>query len=312
MTQINTPRLKIKSVTFLVLLIILLGIGFYGWQTEKNNRHEHQAVTATLTDSHSKITDLQNLEQQLLAQQSQINQQIQTLNQMRSPSILSDTIYLLEQAEYQLIIQQNRGAAIDLLHLAQQRVTVINSIKFNELAQAITRDIASISAIHATSQADLINRFTALNIQIATLSPVPTSSTPLSVNKPLLNHTNWRDQLIANVKSLRDIVVVQHNDNLYTPVLNNEELALFKQYLQSILQQALWSALQNNPSAYQASLTAALSAINQRFANNAANITPLKNEINALQMINITPYAHLKLSSLVFSLNMHANHPDGK
>jgi uncharacterized protein HemX len=314
-TVTGTPNLKIKSAAFLILLIILLGIGFYFWHAQKNNADQYQTVTTTLNDNQAKITELQNLEQQLLAQQSQINAQIQTLNAAKSPTILGDAIYLLQQAEYQLTIEQNRTATIDLLNLAQQRISILNSIKFNELAQKITRDIATINAVNAPSQADLINHFTALNRQIAALSFFPAAPVTQSINKPVPNDNSWRQQLMANIKSLRNIVVVQHTDALYSPVLNNEELALFKQYLQSILQQALWAALQNNPSAYQASLTAALSAINQRFANSAPNVMVIKQEINALQQINTAPYTRVKLSSLAFAMNMNVSmnptSPDG-
>jgi uroporphyrin-3 C-methyltransferase len=287
-----------KTLRILIILLVLLVIGGgVIWHTQAIVLIGRGAYHQMLQENRQHFASVEQAQQQLQTQQNQLREQLTNLLNEHSPSELNEIIYLLEQAKYNLILQQNLPTAQSLLQLAERRTTRINSIEFDRLGKAIAQDLKTITTIKAIDTESLIHYFADVTTTLnkMTLLPEPVVKPPETVQKPA---TSWREPFVKSVASLRDVIVIQRTEQLYTPILTAEELALFKQYLQSILQQALWAGLQGNSIAYETSLNVAITALSQKLTLGDPLGAQIKTKIEALQKINVAPYAKVNFVAL--------------
>lgn len=298
-TKTKAPQLRVKKFyPYLIIMVLLLIIGAYYFLSDRAQRNQSlQSLRQQNTAAQTEITQLQTQIEAIGQRQAQLMEQIQTHGFSNTKWVLSSVVYLLQQAQLKLTIEHDVATAIVLLNTAQQRVAALHNKKLQSLSIAIKNDLHTLNAINKVDLYNLSKQFTVLNNRINNLS-LKLMIEKQQPSTTVVDKKGWRKALTNSLQALRGIVVVQRTDRKFTPLLQQQQLVSFKQYLQALAQQAFWSALNDNAALYYQRLAAISSALQHYILSSNVTAELIQQQIKNLEKIKIVAKFPSKLLAL--------------
>lgn len=305
----NRRRSKFTSYLIILLLVIII-IGAYYFLSDKERHKKKLAVLQQQVSSNQeRIKTLQTQLQALEISQAQLIRQIQNHGFTNIHSIISNVIYLLQQAQLRLTVEHDIVTTIILLKTAEQRVSSLHNQILQPLSLAIKKDLNTLNAVNKVDFANLSKQFTSLNKRINNLS-LDIIERKSELSATIDHKKGWREALANSLQKLRDIVVVHHTERKFTPLLQQQQLVNFKQYLQDLAQQAFWGALHNNAIFYHQRLLAIRQSLRHYILPSNDDAKLIQQQILSLQGIKITSKLPSELSALSIAKSIQAKKID--
>ena len=281
-----------------ILLVLVLGGGYYIFRSKENARYHEQQLNVQIASNQQQISQLTAQLQQLSLQQDQLLGQIRSHTFANRLWVLSEICYLLQQAQLKLTIEHNIPTALILLKTAAAQVAPIKSESVKSLSLVINKDIKMLRAIKRVDLTVLGKQFGLLMNNINNLS-LSFSQLQQQEVAPRNHHQQlWQKALSESWNTLRKVIVVQRINDSFTPLVQRQQLVTFKQYLQSLAQQAFWGALHHDTGVYQQSLTQIKAALHQYMLPNNEAMQAIQIQLQQLQTMQITPALPAKLAAL--------------
>jgi len=100
--------------------------------------------------------------------------------------------------------------------------------------------------------------------------------------------------------------VVRHTDSDLTPLLQQQQLLNFKQYLQNLAQQAFWSALHHDGAAYHQRLQQMQHALQQHLLPNDKQLLLLQDQLAKLQKATFAATLPQQLTSFILAQQLQS------
>jgi len=275
----STKISKTALLSILIAFIALGGVGgLYFWQNQQQALQAQnflKQLKQQQTDSSQQAkANIEQVERLLAKQKSDLILKLeQTLsdNQLASENkitALENTItrlsqnqpsdWLLHEAEYLIRIaartiwlEQDTGAAINLLKDADQRISELNSPEFLPIRQLIHQDIEALQLMPILATEEVILTLMAMEKQIKSLSlsmvQIP-ESTESDENFELTDNTSdWRSNLAKTWrKFLADFITVNRRTANVEPLMSPQYQQNLRENLALKIQLALWAASKQN------------------------------------------------------------------
>ncbi|GEM_PF-6276421 len=220
---------------------------------------------------------------QTQAQQLQLLQN-EVVKTQRTQS--SELIYLVHLANMQLVIGHDPIAALKTLQFAQKQVPA-TQIAFSNL---LNTDIAQLQSANTIDKNAIFSDIAALNQSIQALSAIP-SAPVIKTEKTTptdSNETNWRDRIVDQIKSIKNLFIIRQIKEPVTPLLDAQLEFAIKQNMYLQLSLAQWALMHHDEKVFQTSLQSVSNSLSTYFA--LTNETkPILDKITSLQKINIRP-----------------------
>jgi uncharacterized protein HemX len=116
--------------------------------------------------------------------------------------------------------------------------------------------------------------------------------------------TGWKQHLEQSLQSLKNVIVIEHTDKQYRPLLDQQQISSFKLYLSSLYAQALWAALNHHNTLYQHALNEAKKSIDEYLLNSNQEKSILLEQTVTLQKIDVSKYQYRPFQSLAAAKNV--------
>ena len=295
---VKKKRHVLGKIVFVLILAGIVAVGYYYFRYHHHAYKVTQVNNAQLAQHNQvQIQQLLQQQQQILNQQDQIFAQLQQHGLSGHPLALANVIFLLRRAELQLQIEHDPQGAIDLLNIASADLQRLNSHQFDAVQQAIATDINILHAIKLPNVNQLAQYFAHLSQQVSQLSLALTQQ---NLQKPIHASSlqGWRKIVDDAWQSVRDVIIVERTDTSFKPLMSQQDLFSFKQYLQNLLQQTLWAVLKQNDVIYHSSLTQLQNALSANVAKTDTDALQLQQELATLQAMSVQAAMPKQLSSL--------------
>jgi uroporphyrin-3 C-methyltransferase len=280
---ITDPKNKKKIVVshLIFLIVILIVFVFIEIQITKINNTNSSLKNFITTQGDT----LKNI-------QTNITQYLNAANAL-TLSTLKEAQYLINQADLQLKLYQNKSIAINLLTTAEKNISTIPNFDASTINQAIANDITAINNFNYVDETALLEKISSLATQIDSLSLVNTKldtqpqnlKTPDTTPEP---QKTWGKFWQNTLEKLQSIIIIRKHDAPLQPILSQTQQLFTRQHIELTLQQASWAVLHHQNSVYQYSLKKANDLLIAYFAYNLDAVKELTAQIKALQTINIT------------------------
>lgn len=293
---------KIVKLLFVLILIGLIALSYYYFRRHHHAYKTTQVITAHIAQvTQAQVQQLQQQQQLLLEQQTQILAKLQQHGVSNQPLVLANVVFLLQRATLQLQTEHDPVSTIELLQLASTNLQRLHGPIFVGVQQAIATDLKTLQAIKMPDVNQLTQQFYALSQQVSELSLALSQQ---NVQKPTQQKQlqGWKKMLDDTWQSLRDVVIVERTDKSFKPLMNQQDLFSFKQYMQSLLQQALWAALKQNNTIYHTSLQQLQHALSTNIAKSNVDANQLQQAFIRLQAMNVQPAIPTQLHSLPIAI----------
>ena len=304
----KTSKRLVKFASYLIILllfVIIIIAAYYFLLDRKRHNENLEALQQQVSSNQERITALQEHLQNLDVGQAQLIRQIQNHGFTNIPSILSNVVYLLQQAQLKLTVEHDVVTAIILLNTVEQRISSLHNQSLQPLSLAIKKDLNTLNAVNKIDFGNLSKQFTLLNKRISDLS-LDIMERKSELSTTIDHKKGWREALTSSLQKLRGIVVVHHTDRKFTPLLQQQQLVNFKQYLQDLAQQAFWGALNNNAIFYHQRLLAIRQSLQRYILPINDNAKLIQQQIISLQGIRVASKLPSELSALSVAKRIQA------
>ena len=286
-----------KLLLLVILILIILGGYYYFHQHQVKLVRVNQGLAGQVANNQQQINQLQAQQQQLLQQQNKLLQQFSQHGLSDDLLTINNSVYLLQQASFKLSIEEDWQATLLLLQAAQQSVSQVKSIQFSNLAKVIATDIEAIQKHHHLDYQQLTQQFSTVDGQLERLK-ILTPGSAIMAKPEEMPVTGWKQHLEQSLQSLKKVIVIEHTDKQYRPLLDQQQISSFKLYLSSLYAQALWAALNHHNALYQQALNEAKKSIDEYLLNSNREKSSLLAQTIVLQKINVSKYQYQPLKSL--------------
>ncbi len=254
-------------------------------------KEEEHAAQQTAQQS---VDDIKNLKQNItdLSQEKQGNQE---------KWLLAEARYYVKLANDNLLFSRNISLAVFLLKMADQEISHIVNPKMEEIRKAMAADIANLQAAPQIDIAGLYMKLTALNNQ---LDQLPLQANQKNVQEQKLTaaaeqkQTGWQRGFYVAWQALQHIVVVRYNPNGSMPLMTPDQQVFLYQNVHSMLAQAVWALLHQQPAVYQTSLQQLTAWIKRYFLLDAPVTRAVLSDLTQLEKIDIYPPALTVMNTL--------------
>jgi uroporphyrin-3 C-methyltransferase len=290
-------------IIFILLLIIIVG-GYYFNMNKQYFKRYDQQLKNQISANQQQLAQQRIQLQQLNVQQAQVSTQIKQHGFSNEEWILSSAKYFIQQAQLKLTVEHDVPTALALLQTAERRVSSVNSLSLNRLAAAINKDITDLQAINVVDLDMLGKQFNLLTKNISTLALGLITQQPQTVPTVDTTDKGWKKAFYKGLHALRNVVVVQRTDRKFTPLLQQQQLASFKQYLQNLAQQAFWGALNDEAGLYHQNLTAIGTSLQQYILPSNKNSQLIQAQLLQLQKLKVAPLLPPQLSAAIVAKNL--------
>lgn len=318
--QTKAPERGSSWIGALAIIIAILAIiaASFSWE-------EYQSVTTKDTSNQASDTaihvTLKNKIQQLEAQLNVTQQNVLQLMHSRAGNnqqqTLSQIAYLLNLANLQLIISHDDQAAEALLKQAQSKVDALNDSRFFELNKALLANLQTLKTDGAFNLTALITNIDLLSNGIMNSSLIPNKkdlnkserkSEEVIAMKDADVHT-WYERLWYHLSTLKDLIIIRHNDPKLIPLLDSEQQVLVKSLLQNKLLLVEYAAIRHNNNLYQNQLKMVGQWITTYYFN-SIDRQNLLTQVDTLRSINVAPHiSNLNDSITLLNTLMNTNQP---
>ncbi|MFK7160374.1 uroporphyrinogen-III C-methyltransferase [Marinospirillum sp. MEB164] len=218
----------------------------------------NQTLAAELATQQAELVAMQRAQQQALAE---LHAGLSQLRQPRSVEAdLREILHALRLAEQRLVLEQDRTGALFLYRRALARLQALNPPGSLSAQGQLREELEQIQAFQPVAWAELALELQELAERILE-QPVLTQE---ALSAGLAASSSATDAEPASVwyqalwQELRSLIVIRHHTAPVQPLEDAQQVALARQQLVSLLQQAAWAALHQEAELYQSSLNRAV------------------------------------------------------
>lgn len=311
----NKPPKTGRVIAWLALLIALcaiVGAGYLYWdiqqykpqariqaqlaaeqladRTLEQARSQNSAVQDTIAQLAKKVTDQQQLTEELVLRLASARRQIGEITLVSRQSwMLAEAEYLLRLANQRLMIEQASASALALLRSADNILLDVDDVRLYEIRTVLAREIAALEALGETDVEGHFLRLAALAEQISAMSllqPIVQQAPGIADLK--LGEQNHTEVLDSLFDKLLGLVRISQRGEPVKPLLSPEQYYNVQQNLRLMLEQAQLALLQHKSELYEQSLARAGLWIKEYFALNSAS-QALFDALEQLRSVNVAP-----------------------
>lgn len=224
----------------------------------------HRALEAEQATQQAELAAIQRAQQQAL---NELNAGLMQLRQPRAVEAdLREILHGLRLAEQRLVLEQDRTGALFLYRRALARLQALNPPGSLSAQAQLREELEQIQAFQPVVWAELALELQELaeriveqpQLSLHTLTEQLTQSEAQSTSAIALA---WYEILW---QELRSLIVIRHHTTPVQPLEDAQQVALARQQLVSLLQQAAWAALHQEAELYRSSLTRAAQRLAQQ------------------------------------------------
>lgn len=317
------PWWLVKSMILLVVIVGLIGGGYYAWPHLK----EYPQRFLTLEQNSENIQDqlsgldrqLQQTRQQLQAQSNeyqknlnvaqQSNQQLQSQLQEQQQQLrnittttsddwkLAEAYYLSRMATQRLVMERNPGSALALLQAADDIIKNRADPQLHNVREQLAEDIVALKLFSDVDREGVYLQLKALSQQLGKLPQFQSKNyVELSGNKESSVMTSSdgeqggflsrvRNSFFSAIENMGDFVRVTHVDESLPTAPTLQQQQMLQYNLQSLLQTAQLSLLRDQYEIFQDSLQQAQQLLDVNYSNSEVTGNVIK-ELVQLQSLN--------------------------
>lgn len=328
-----------KAILWLLLLVLLGGLGFGGWwlygnfdrfaepyleayvdqrvdAIEQANQRETAALKSQLAQEQrarrDAISELQQLTDSL---SNQLNSQSGRLRELagttRTDWLLAEAEYLIRLGIQRFITERNTANAIALMESADQVLSQLDEVGLLPVRRTLARDITNLKLRNNIDREGIYLRLNAAAEAVMQLPLIPRQPDAQTVEaSDQQPPTNWWQRLSANLSraltQFHDLIRVQRRSGAMQPLLSVQEEAYIRHNLRFMLEQAQLALLREEPLVYQQSLDKAITWLEDYFQlDNRALISELQ-QLRDLDVLERYPNISGGLEALhSFTENWH-------
>jgi len=300
----------IATFAFLFSIIALAGLGFVAWQgklwldtQQEVSNLKQQAFDnsqQTINQLQSRITQLQS---RLASQNNalnKVNQSVADLGErtkelgQSQPNqwLAAEALYLVNLAERRLLVEQDVTTAIQLLLSANVRLTAMNDPSVFPIRQALSEDIAKLTAVVQPNTDDIYLTLSGLISQIQTLPfanlYLPDAVEAKEVPEVTTEVDNWQENLkISFQRFMSNFITVTRNENPVKPALPADQQWYVRSNITTQLLMAQQSVLEQNNAIYKDALQQSKSWLVEYLDVDNAAVTAAVVSIEAIEQQNV-------------------------
>ena len=288
-TPSPTPKSKIRIGRWIILFLLISGIGAFGFYVGKLNYHLLNQVAKMQADLNALHTGL--AQQQLVLQKFAPKSIAETTD---NAPLLAEVTYLVKTANLVLLLENDVTSALNFLTTVKQRLAT--KPEFLSLSLAIDKDISALQTDATTDVEKIVLRLEILLQQLAATdtnvfsSPVKTEFLPNVTSLPW-----WQKILNRTWKELQQAIIIRHHTTANAQSLTLEQLAEVKLNIQFRLLQAEWALMHRDPALYKSSLKSADDWLH-KFSPHSETIKPFAKELEELQLIKVPTKPNIQTS----------------
>ncbi len=282
------------SLFAVILAVVAIVLALVAWQQKSRLRGTEGNQSTQWQQSVTELkTALERYQQQtqtaIAANQSNISQLMNQSAQGTQEQATAYAGYLIRLAHLHLSVENNLPLGIELLKIAQQRLQPIPTSNVTSLKQALSNDIAALSALPQIDKAGLINQIDTLSDQIAHLPTQPTLAPPAPEPSTATDSSkSYWDKIKHNLSGLKNLFIVRRVDTPMTSLLQPQQSMFLREDVRFKLLQAQWALLHQERTLYGQSLNKAAQLLSQYDQNQPATALIAK-QLQALAIIDIKP-----------------------
>lgn len=243
----------------------------------------------------------QRLEQERLRLQQQwaeMREALQAPPQQIQPDssgwVLAEVEYLIQAANYRLLLARDVGTAIQALEIAERRLRQAVGPQWIGVRERLTADISRLQAVALPDPAALSARLTGLEQEITSLKLVATESAaeapgPAVQTTTPLQERSFKTMLRDGWDGLRSVLVIRRHDQPPSIGLPPEQQYFVYQNLRLQLAAARLALLRGDQGQYQASLQRVEQWLREFFDSESAATQAVLGKLDDLSQINLSP-----------------------
>lgn len=223
----------------------------------------------------------QQAEAQLNQQQAAIQSVLSGLEQLRSSTnkdplspILVEVDYLARLANYNAQYEGNAKVVLALLEAAERRVSSVTSPQLAEVRGALVSNITALKGIKPVDVEGVLLRLNVLSQTVSDLPVVRQAALVPAATKVVeekeqvaVGKSDWKEKLMANLSSLKKVVVVQRLSDPVKPLMSPEQHINLIENIQLKLAVAEWAVLHHESAIYTAALAQAKDWVSHNFSD---------------------------------------------
>ncbi|MGV6807516.1 MAG: uroporphyrinogen-III C-methyltransferase, partial [bacterium] len=236
----------------------------------------------------------------------------------RTDWLLAEAQFLIRLGNQRLVIERDTANAKALLENADTILRELDEVSLMPVRQSLARDITALALMERTDYEGLYFRLSAISERIATLplvtplTDVPGLELPDMADDPsrVWYQMLW-DRLVATVKSLGQLVRIQHHGEPVRPLLDDSSEQTVRLALVLTLEQAQVALLRQENAIYQQALEKAQQMLDRYFQmeRGAAQLVEQLEELRQHSLIQAYPDISGSLEALKNHIdNRHARH----
>ncbi len=292
-----------------------------------NNASEVARTVATVSEQAASVNQqLGQLQEQTATGQRNIDslheRLTQSIQQVQAQQTITETDWLLAEAEYllrlanqRILMEQNTSGALALLQSADEILQRADDVSLYPVREALAKDISALEAVPRVDTEGVFLRLSALSSQVPNLRMIPVTDrhqlpslvdemTPEAVRETL--GPGPRQAFANAMQKFEQLVVVQHRDEPVQPLLSPEQTYFLQQNLHLMFEQAQHALLQRRQTAFDESLTKASRWISDHFQESDATTIALLEGIESLKQVQVSVEVP-PISGSLNSLQQHIN-----
>jgi len=291
---------KVFKLVVFMLFLAVIGLNAALWHQLQQAKDEVKAFHQHLMqEMHSQKTatadtelKLKPLQDKLAAQDSAIASLSNQIPKDDHAWKTAEIIYLVRMANLQLNVQHDIPNALFLLRQAQNHLNTLHDPALDNFQAALMKNISSLQSLPAIDKDTLITQLNNLRDEVPNLSILvsPKPNTSIIEQTSHETHKKWWHRAWNNIKaSLKQLVVVRHQDDEIPPLMSPEQQIYLQENLQLLIMQAQWALLNHDASLYQSTLKQAKSWVEKYYVQNSADTQQFLKMLAQLQGQNISP-----------------------
>ena len=308
----NKPVNKSKAsnagvLTLIFILAIATGGGLFMLWEEQQQIVFTQKVSAEKVEQQlANLQSVQNEANQLTESrikaihEFQENLQLNLTNLIRNKEhlrndwLLAEAEYLVQLANYRLLLEKDVATAAVALKAADTRLAEVADPALLPIRKILAKDLQTLSNVPTIDLAGLSVTLTALSNNVANLplnTPDPKTHKITQAENPSASSEvkGVKDLPAAIWKDIKSLIVIRNHEKPLQPLLAPEQHFFLVQNIGLLLEQSRLALLNGHNEIYQERLTTAQKWINQYF-DTGHNVTRnMLNSIAELQKYDIDP-----------------------
>lgn len=285
------------GLKFLVLLAIILGLAWYGWQQWQSYQHQaqlkQQQAAAALEQKNQQQKQWREEQQRLIdglsAQVASLSDQAiaqgQRLAQLSNGGelawLLNEAKTLASLAEQRLLLTADLPSTYQLLEAADKTLAQLDDPKALIARRALAADKERVRSAQQIDTTELLLQLGAMvdELQQITLPELTDKSKVAEAEEPEMG---WWQTIISRLP----LSIQRYEDDLPLP-LSVTQLAQIRLSLSMDFQQAQLALLQGKPKMYSQALSQASQTLNTYFLQSDTRVKHLQSRIDELQAVDI-------------------------